>query len=90
MAAPDFRSAAPRLMPTPKSATVPQLICGTASFQVMKPIFGSIMSMIPAMVTVVVSKGCSFFSVTQKKSRTSEMQRSFFSARVIGPISFSI
>ena len=32
----------PRLMPTPKRVTVPQLIWGTACFQVINPTFGSI------------------------------------------------
>lgn len=57
VAAPDFRRAVPRLMPTPKRVTVPQLIWGTACFQVINPTFGSIMSIMPVMVTVVVSKG---------------------------------
>ena len=57
IAAPDFRRAVPREIPTPKRATVPQLICGTASFQLMKPMRGSIISMMPVMVTVVVSNG---------------------------------
>lgn len=75
---PRFQKRCTKLMPTPKSATVPQLICGTASFHVMKPIFGSIMSMIPAMVTVVVSKGCSFFSVTQKRAGQEKYREASF------------
>ena len=82
-------SAEPMLIPIPKSSSVPQEIRLCASFQVMMPIPGSIMSVTAMIVVVVVSIGCRIFSVTQNSSRPQEIASSFFSAAVIGPISLT-
>ena len=79
------RMAEPRLMPTPKSMSVPQPMRCCASFHVMMPMLGSIMSVMATMVVDDVSKGCTFFSVAQKNSRMHERIRSFFSSPFMGP-----
>ena len=77
--------AEPRLMPTPKSSSVPQLMRSWTSFQVMMPMPGIIIKVTATIVVEDVSNGWTIFSVAQKKSSTTEMNSSFFSSVFIGP-----
>ena len=79
----------PRAIPTAKTMIVPQGINFSTDFQSNTPIFGESKIAIAIIVTVVVSNGCNFDSVAQKKRSATETIIRRSSSFFKGPKSFN-